>query len=147
MAVFTGHDGVIKFASTDDSLSLTAVGNLRNFTIEQTQDTIETTVMGATGNMRTYVPGLSTFTMSGDLFFDGENIVQTKLDELVSDDGESALATFEAYPMGEDTGGTGTKLSGSVVVTSLSITSSVDGMVEASFAAQGSGALTFATIA
>lgn len=146
MALFTGHDGAIKFASSDDSLSSTAVGNLRNFTIEQTQDTIETTVMGATGNMRTYVPGLSTFTMSGDLFFDGTDTVQEKLDELVSDNGESTLATFEAFPSGDAASSNNTKLSGSIVVTSLSITSSVDGMVEASFAAQGSGALTFAQI-
>ena len=146
MATFTGFDGSIKFADTGDSLSLTAVANLRNFTIEQTQDTIETTVMGTTG-MRTYKPGLSTFTMSGDLFFDGTDTVQEKLDELVSKTGEESLATFEAYPSGDASSSNNTTLSGSVVITSFSITSSVDGMVEASFAAQGSGGLTLAQIA
>jgi hypothetical protein len=33
-----------------------------------------------------------------------------------------------------------------MIVTSFSITSSVDGMVEASFAAQGTGALTIGTV-
>ena len=141
MATFTGHDGVIKFADTDDSLSLAANGiaNLRNFTIEQTQDTIEDTTMGTTG-MRSYKPGLSTFTLSGDLFFDGGDATQAKIDELVSKVGGESNATFEVFPSG--TAGGNTKLAGSCIITSFSITSSVDGMVEASFAAQGTGALT-----
>ena len=141
MATFTGHDGVVKFADTDDGLSLAANGiaNLRNFSIEQTQDTIEDTTMGSTG-MRTYKPGLSTFTISGDLFFDGGDTTQAKLDELVSKVGEESNATFEAFPSG--TAGGNTKLAGSCIITSFSITSSVDGMVEASFAAQGTGSLT-----
>ena len=152
MATYTGHDGVLKFAdSTVDgagALALTAIGNLRNFTIEQTQDTIETTTMGSTGNMRTYKPGLSTFTISGDVYYDGlaASTVQQKLDEMVSRSGDEGAATFEAYPAGEGTGEGNSKLSGSCIITSFSITSSVDGMVEASFAAQGTGPLTVAEL-
>ena len=147
MATYTGHDGSIKLAATGDSLSSSAVGNLRNFTIEQTQDTIEDTVMGAAGQ-RTYKPGLSTFTISGDVYFDHADTVQIKLDELVSQTGQEALATFEVYPSGIGTSETpaNVKLSGSCIITSFSITSSVDGIVEASFAAQGSGAVTTAAI-
>jgi hypothetical protein len=47
------------------------------------------------------------------------------------------------YPTGAETGSQ--KLSGKGVVTSFSITSSVDGMVEASVTIQGSGALTIGT--
>ena len=151
MATFTGHDGVIKFADTDfdesqsgdQALSLTAIGNLRNFTIEQTQDTVENTVMGG-GNVRSYLPGMSTFTISGDVYFDGADTVQATLDNLVSKTGDATTATFEVYPSG--TAGGNTKFSGKCVITSFSITSSMDGMVEASFAAQGSGALTVAQI-
>ena len=142
MATYTGHDGVIKLADTDASLTSTAVGNLRNFSIEQTQDTIESTAMG-TANVRTYKPGLSTFTFSGDVFFDESDNVHDALDDLVTKTGEGSEATFEVYPAGEDTGRR--KLSGSMIITSWSITSSVDGMVEASFSAQGTGALTIAT--
>ena len=147
MATFTGHDGQIKFADTGDSLSMSAVGNLRNFTIEQTQDTVENSVMGG-GNVRTYLPGMSTFTISGDVYFDGADTVQAKLDELVSKTGDETLATFEVYPSGDGTSETpaNTKFSGSCIITSFSITSSMDGMVEASFSAQGSGALTLAQI-
>jgi len=143
MATYTGHDGVIKLADTDASLSSTAILNLRNFTIEQTQDTIEDTAMG-TANVRTYKPGLSTFTFSGDVYFEeSASGVQNAMDDLVTKTGEGSTATFEVYPAGEDTGMR--KLSGSMIITSWSITSSVDGMVEASFSAQGTGALTVAT--
>tara|TARA_Y100001963_G_C6765361_1_gene441889 strand:+ start:564 stop:1010 length:447 start_codon:yes stop_codon:yes gene_type:complete len=145
--VYSGHDGAIKLADSGDSLSSTAIGNLRNFTVEQTQDTIETTSMGTSG-MRTYQPGLSTFTISGDVYFDGSDAVQAKLDELMSKTGQESLATFECYPSGTGTSESPAnfKLSGSCIITSFSITSSVDGLVEASFAAQGSGALTVAAI-
>ena len=152
MATFTGHDGVLKFAdSTVDgagALSMTEIGNLRNFTIEQTQDTVETTVMNTSGSYRTYKPGLSTFTISGDVYYDGlaASTVQQKLDEMVSRGGDEGAATFECYPSGSATGSGNTKLSGSCIITSFSITSSVDGMVEASFAAQGTGALTVAEL-
>ena len=147
MATFTGHDGQIKFADSGDSLSMTAIGNLRNFTIEQTQDTVENTTMG-NGNVRTYLPGMHTFTISGDVFFDGADTVQAKIDDLVSKTGDETLATFEVYPSGDGASETpaNTKFSGSCIITSFSITSSVDGMVEASFAAQGSGALTLAQL-
>ena len=151
MATFTGHDGQIKFADTDydqatsgdQALASTPVGNLRNFTIEQTQDTVENSVMG-NGNVRTYLPGMSTFTISGDMYFDGADTVQSKLDELVSKTGDATTATFEVYPSGDGSGETpaNTKFAGSCIITSFSITSSLDGMVEASFAAQGTGSLT-----
>ncbi len=146
MATFNGFDGALKLADTGDSLSMTAVGNLRSFSIEQTQDTVETTNMGS-GGSRQYKPGLHTFTISGDVYFDGTNTVQEKLDDLVSQTGEEAIATFEAYPSGEAGSSNNTKISGSCIITSFSISSSVDGVVEASFAAQGTGNLTFAQIA
>tara|TARA_B100000029_G_scaffold513459_1_gene613148 strand:- start:979 stop:1422 length:444 start_codon:yes stop_codon:yes gene_type:complete len=147
MAIYSGFDGVIKLADSGDSLSSTAIGNLRSFTIEQSQDVLETTSMGSAG-VRSYQPGLSTFTISGDVYFDHADTVQAKLDELLSKTGQETLATFEVYPSGTGTSETpaNSKFSGSCIITSFSITSSVDGVVEASFSAQGSGALTIAAI-
>ena len=147
MAIYTGHDGVIKLADSGVSLSSTAIGNLRSFTIDQTQDTVETTTMGTAGT-RSYQPGLSTFTISGDVYFDHADTVQAKLDELMSKTGQETLATFEVYPSGTGTSETpaNSKFSGSCIITSFSVSSSVDGVVEASFSAQGSGALTIAAI-
>ena len=145
MATFTGFDGALKLADTDDSLTSAAIGNLRSFSIEQTQDTVEITNMGS-GGAREYKPGLHTFTISGDVYFDGTNTVQAKLDELVSKTGEESIATFEAYPSGDAVDVNNTKISGNCIITSFSISSSVDGVVEASFAAQGTGNLTFEQI-
>lgn len=148
---YTGFDGAIKFidATTDVGLSSGEfIGNLRNFTIEQTQDTIEDTNMSS-GGMRTYKPGLSTFTISGDVFFDHGDNMQAKMDEMITKTGNDTVeGTFEVFPSGTDTGQTpaNSKLSGKCIITSFSITSSVDSMVEASFAAQGTGPLAIAAI-
>jgi predicted secreted protein len=144
MATFTGHDGKIEF--TGGGQTDLAIANMRNFTIEQTQETIEDTVM-STGNMtRTYKPGLSTFTMSADIFWDGSNTGHLLLDDFLNQEGGDTLVSFKAYPSGDATGGVNAELAGSGILTSLSITSSVDGMVEASVAIQGSGALTTTNI-
>lgn len=152
MAIYSGHDGEIKFlhpgvASTP---SVAAIANLRNFTIESTQDAVEVTTMSGTG-FRDYLPGLSTFTVTADIYYDDGDAAQTDLLEAVSDDmitDASAAshynADFEVYPTGDESGNQ--KLSGKGVVTSFSITSAVDGMVEASVTIQGSGALTVGTV-
>lgn len=152
--VYTGHDGVVTIADTGDSLSAgtAGIGNLRNFTIEQTQDTIETTTMSAGGTtgtgMRTYQPGLSTWTITGDVYFDHADAYQIKLDELVSKTGQESVANIVAYPSGSGTSQTpaNCSLTGDCIITSWSITSAVDGVVEASFSAQGTGSLTYAAI-
>lgn len=139
---FSGFDGVIQFTDADNSLSDSVIGNLRNFSIETTQDSIETTSMEDSGH-RTFKPGLSSFTISGDVFFDYTDAVQLKMEQLTSKDdttaGNDAVASFKAYPAGTTTGMA--KYSGDMIITSFSVTSNVDGVVEASFSAQGSGPL------
>jgi len=139
---FSGFDGLIQFTDSDNSLSDAVIGNLRNFSIETTQDSIETTSMEDSGH-RTYKPGLSSFTISGDVYFDYTDAVQLKMEQLTSKDdsttGNDETATFKAYPSGSSSGSS--KYSGSIIITSWSVTSSVDGIVEASFSAQGTGVL------
>tara|TARA_R100000734_G_scaffold18169_1_gene14858 strand:+ start:1802 stop:2245 length:444 start_codon:yes stop_codon:yes gene_type:complete len=142
MATFTGHDGVVKITGESLSGNDQILGNLRSFTIDQTQDAVETTVMGSTGNYRTYTPGLSTFTVSGDMYFDFTDAAQAKIDDFVSMSGDSTIGTIECYPSGTATTTGNTKIHGGFVFTSFSITSSVDGVVECSFSGQGTGALT-----
>ena len=116
---YTGHDGVVKFNDTDASIGgINPIGNLRSFSIEQTQDVIETTSMSASGSNRTYKPGLSTFTFSGDMFFNEADVIQNAMDDLVTKTGEGSEATFEVYPAGEDSGRR--KLSGKCIITSFS---------------------------
>lgn len=147
MAIYSGHDGVVKFVNPTGAVA--TVANMRNFTVESTQDAVEVTTMSGSG-FRDYLPGLSTFTVTGDIYYDDGDAAQTDLLEAASEDmiTDTSAATytnadFEVYPTGDEVGNQ--KLSGKGVVTSFSITSAVDGMVEASFTIQGSGALTIGT--
>lgn len=140
MATFSGAAGIIKVGSTPDT-----VGQVRSFTVEQTQDTIETTSMVADGDSttkvsRSYVPGLSTYTISGDVYFAdlAGTEGQADIEAAVSSTG---LLQFKVYPSGDTASTDVGSFQGNAVVTSFSVTSSVDGIVEASFAAQGSGTL------
>ena len=144
MATYTGHDGKIEF--TGGAQTDLAIANMRSFTIEQTQDTIEDTVMSTGNATRTYKPGLSTYTISGDVYWDGADTGHLLMDDFLNQEGGDTLVSFKCYPSGDASGGTNAELSGSGILTSFSITSSVDGMVEASFSIQGSGDLTVTNI-
>jgi hypothetical protein len=82
---------------------------------------------------RTYKAGLDSSTVSIDCYWD-----QTDPQQLVLD--SRASVDFEISPSGTATGSK--KYSGSGIVTSKSINASFDGMVEASFSIQVSGAVT-----
>ena len=131
---YTGETGVIKY---DVSGTPTAVAEVRSFTVDQEQATVETTKMGDTS--RTYLPSLGQFSGSMDVFFRDND---TAANALFAGIGAGA-ATVEIYPSGVSTG---IKLSGEIIITGHSISSNFDGMVEASISFQGSGALTKADL-
>lgn len=128
MATHIGRDGIIKVGSN-------AVAELRSFSIEETGDTVEDTVM--TDTARTYISTLTSFTGSADVFWDETDT-----------SGQGALTvgssvTINFYPEGADTGDT--YYTGTALVTGVTRSASFDGMVEASISLQGSGALTAST--
>lgn len=131
MAIATGQGGIVKVALTGDGVA--AVGEVRSFSIETTADTIESTTMG--DSARTYLQGQSTGTLSIEAYWDEADTNMQLLDE-------RAQVDFELYPTGETSGQE--NYSGSGIVTSKSISASFDGMVEASFTIQISGAVTTA---
>jgi hypothetical protein len=132
MATTKGSSGVVKLAVSGGSVA--AMGEVRSFTLDETADTIEDSVMGDTA--RTYLSSLTSATLSMDVYWDDADAVQ-----LVMDSGADLI--WELYPTGT---GTGEKYySGSGILTSKSLTASFDGMVEGSFALQVSGAVTEAT--
>jgi hypothetical protein len=128
MATHTGSEGTVKLGTVGAD---TAIGEIRSFTISETADTIEDTTMGDTS--RTYAVGLKTFSGSVECYFDPDD---AKQDEMVA----GASLTLTAYPEGSDTADQ--YISGSVIITSADVSSSADGMVEASFSFQGTGAVT-----
>lgn len=132
MATTKGSSGVVKLAVSGGSVA--AMGEIRSFTLDETADTIEDSVMG--DSARTYVSSLTTATLSVDVYWDDADAVQLVMDA-------AADLDWELYPTGT---GAGEKYySGSGILTSKSLTASFDGMVEGSFALQVSGAVTEAT--
>ena len=130
MATHTGSEGTVKVGSN-------AIAEIRSFSIEETADTLEDTTMGDTA--RTYKSSLTSFSGSIDVFWDETDTT-----------GQGALTigaeiTLNLYPEGDTSGDT--YLTGTAIVTSRSVSSSFDGLVEMSISVQGTGALSTTTVA
>jgi hypothetical protein len=133
MATLTGNDGAI----TIDGDVVSAV---RNFSIDITADTIETTTMGT--DARTYVKGMSSFSGSADVYFDPDNFSGNAAFNPTSGTvGEATIAG--KFYIDQDATNDIVFYANAMVVTGYSVTSSMDGMVEASISFQGSGASGF----
>jgi len=128
MANHSGSEGLVKIGSS-------TVGELRSYSISETAGTIEDTTL--TDTAKTYKAGQTTWSGSCDAFWDESDAGQTAITA-----GASVVLNF--YPEGDTSGDT--YASGSAIVTEISTSSSIDGMVEVSFSFQGSGALTWATV-
>lgn len=127
MATHTGSEGTLKVGAN-------TIGEIRSFSISESADTLEDTSMGDVA--RTYKSSLTTFTGSVDVFWDEVDAGQVAM--VVG-----ASVTFSAYPEGATAGDK--YYTGTAIVTGLTVSSSVDGMVEASITLQGTGALTLST--
>jgi hypothetical protein len=129
MAVHKGSEGTVK-------VGVNGILEVRSYSIEESADTLETSTMGDTA--RTYVPSLTTFTGSVDVYWDETDT-----------NGQGALSigtevTLNVYPEGDAS--TDTYYTGSAIVTGVTRTASFDGLVEASITLQGTGALTESTV-
>jgi predicted secreted protein len=135
MAVLTGNDGSLVVGST-------TVAALRNFSIEQTSDTIETTTMGK--EVRTYLKGMSAWSGSADLYFDTTDVTTstgtffTSISTGAVGDSPVVLKAYVKDDATNDIAFTGT-----VIVTGYTVNSAMDGIVEASVSFQGSGPIIF----
>jgi hypothetical protein len=139
MATITGNNGAV-------TLNGNSVAAVRNFSVEMTADTIETTTMGV--DVRTYITGLSSFSGSADVYFDAADFdtYESSFNPTAGLVGASGVAVklyiAENYSSTNDYAFTG-----NVVVTGYTVNSSMDGMVEASISFQGTGATTYSTSA
>lgn len=129
MANHTGSEGTVRIGATN------AIAEIRSYTITETGDTIEDTSMGDAS--RTYRAGLKTWSGSVDCYWDeldtnGQNALTV-----------GASVNLRVYPEGSATGAI--YYTGTALVTGITRQASFDGMVEASFTFQGTGALSSAT--
>ena len=128
MATHHGKEGQVTSAGT-------VIGNVTGFTLDTTHDTVEDTSLSST--TKSFVAGRGTFTGSVDMNYDETDTPQTTL--LTG----TSLA-FIFLPEGNTTGDE--SFSGTGIVTSMSISVPLDGIVTRTVAFQGTGALTIGTV-
>jgi hypothetical protein len=130
MATHVGKDGAVYVGAN-------AVAEIRDWSLEQTSEVVNDTVMGDT--WMTNKATQKSWTASFNAFWDETDT-----------NGQGALTvgaevTLNLYPEGNTSGDT--YWTGSAIITSVSNSASFDGLVEASFSATGNGSLTEDTVA
>ena len=127
MAVHHGKEGEVVVGGS-------AVGELVSFTLETTGDVVESTKMADAA--KTFIAGRTSFSGSLEMHFDEADSVQTQLTA-------GASITFKLLPEGSSTGDR--KFEGESVITGMSVSQPLDGIVTRSVTFQGTGALTIGT--
>ena len=127
MAVHHGKEGEVVVGGS-------AVGELTSFTIETTGDVVESTKMS--DSAKSFIAGRTSFSGTLEMHFDEADSVQTQLTA-------GASITFKLLPEGGSTGDR--KFEGESVITGMSVSQPLDGVVARSVTFQGTGALTIGT--
>ena len=127
MAVHHGKEGQVAIGGT-------AVGELTSFTLETTGDVVESTKME--DGAKSFIAGRTSFSGTLEMHFDETDSGQT---QLVS----GASLTFKLLPEGSSSGDR--KFEGASVITGMSVSQPLDGVIARSVTFQGTGALTIGT--
>ena len=128
MATHHGKEGVLTIGGT-------TLGNATGFTVDTTHDVVEDTALG--DSMKSFLVGRGTFTFSIDMNFDETDSGQTALVQ-------GAELTFAFLPEGNESGDR--KFSGSGIVTGMSVSVPLDGVIRRTVTGQGTGGLTIGTV-
>lgn len=128
MANHLGREGTVKISST-------TIGELRNYSLAHSSDTVEDSVIGDI--YRTRKATMKTWSVSGDLYWD-----ETDAGQIALTIGSSV--TVNLYPEGADSGDS--YYTGGGIVTKFDLSASFDGMVEGSISIEGNGALSSVTV-
>ena len=134
MAASSGNGGVLQ-TSPDDS-TYSAIASLQSWKLEQSADKIETSAMG-TSLAKSFVPGQTSFSGSAEALWNDDDTSMESIQTALS----SGDTTFfiKLYPVGTSAGDV---YSGSIVITGVSITASLNSPIGFSFSFQGTGTLT-----
>ena len=128
MATHHGKDAVVHVGGTN-------IGKATGFTVDTTHDVVEDTALGS--SMKSFVVGRGTFTASIDMNFDDDDTAQCTLVQ-----GSSLSFEF----MTEGSGSGEQKLSGTGIVTGMSVGVTLDGVTTRTVTVQGNGGLTIGTV-
>lgn len=132
MATHTGNEGTVKTGSN-------AFAEIRSYSLNIEGETADTTTFASTGGWRTHSHTLKSWSGELECFWD-----ETDTNGQVSLDAGDSI-TLNLYPEGDSTGDN--YYTGTATVTAIEVSASVDGIVEAKFSFQGSGALTRGNVA
>ena len=129
MATHTGSSGTVKVGAN-------AIAELRSWSLDQSQDTVETTKLGDT--VKTYSATQSSSSGTMDCFWDETDTTGQVACTI------GATVTLNLYPEGATSGDT--YYTGSAIITSVGVAQTHDGIVERSIGFQISGAVTIGTV-
>ena len=127
MAVHHGKEGEVVVGGT-------AVGELVSFTLETTGDVVESTKMS--DSAKSFIAGRTSFSGTLEMHFDETDSGQTSLTA-------GASVTFKLLPEGSSSGDR--KFEGAGIVTGMSVSQPLDGIVSRTVTFQGTDALTIGT--
>ena len=130
--IHSGSQGIVYLDST-------AVASIRSFSLEETQETIDATTMNVSGAaFRTNKATFKSWSATIDVFWSVEETGSANATETNPTlQPGSTEYTFHFWPTGDDLYELG--YTGQGIVTGRTISSSVDGMVEASITVLGTG--------
>ena len=128
MATHHGKEGVVTIGGT-------TLGNATGFTVDTTHDVVEDTALG--NSMKSFIAGRGTFTASIDMNFDETDSGQTTMVQ-------GAELTFAFLPEGNESGDR--KFSGTGIVTGMSVSVPLDGVITRTVSIQGTGGLTIGAV-
>jgi hypothetical protein len=129
MATFKGNEGTVLSGSN-------AVAEIRSFTVNETAETIQDTVMGDAAH--SYVASFKDATATVECYFDDTDTNG----QMTFDVGASVTVNFQM----EGTTSGDHKLTGTAIITGRDVSAAADGMVEATYTMQITGGLTEATV-
>ena len=129
MATHTGSAGTVKVGAN-------AIAELRSWSLDQSQDTVETTKLGDT--VKTYSATQSSSSGTMDCFWD-ETDTNGQVACTIG-----ATVTLNLYPEGATSGDT--YYTGSAIITSVGVAQTHEAIDERSIAFQISGAVTIGTV-
>ena len=128
MANHLGREGLVKISST-------TIGELRNYALSHSSDTVEDSVIGDT--YRTRLATMKTWSVTGDLDWD-----ETDAGQLLVTIGSQV--TLNLYPEGATAGDV--YYTGVAIVTKVDMSASFDGIVEGAISFEGNGVLTVTSV-
>jgi len=128
MATHHGKEGVVTAGGT-------AIGELTGFTIETTGDVVEDTQLS--DSEKSFLAGRTSFSGTLEMHYDETDAQQETLTA-------GSSISFVLLPEGNDSGDQ--SFTGTGIVTGMSISNAMDGIVSRSVTFQGTGALTKSTV-